>query len=155
MISEKVPGQVKLNGRRINPLSPSSDTRKLRSPKTFVETLPKVQGPGDTTAWKCLRQMRKKVLQSGKQEPPSASSPCSLKNSCSFSSKTPDANTWCKTRMKPMPIARSDAIIALLCCYPLWVSCLSKGFFSGRLITSVKFPQTTQSKSYCLSKGSK
>lgn len=59
-------------------------------PNTGVETLPKVQGPGDTTAWKCLRQTRKKVLQLGSHGRPLASTPLSLANSCSCSWKTPE-----------------------------------------------------------------
>lgn len=54
MMSEKVPGQVKLKGSwrgfRPPPLL-SSLTAKELVPNTGVETLPKVQGPGETTAW--------------------------------------------------------------------------------------------------------
>lgn len=49
-------GQVKLKGNwrglRPPPLL-SSPTAKELVPNTGVETLPKVQGPGETTAWKC------------------------------------------------------------------------------------------------------
>lgn len=86
-------GQVKLKGSwrglRPPPLL-SSRTAKELVPNTGVETLPKVQGPGETTAWKCLRQTRKKVRQPGSQGRPLASTPRSLKNSCSCSWKTPE-----------------------------------------------------------------
>lgn len=49
-----------------------------------------MQGPGETTAWKCLRQTRKKVLQPGSHGRPLASTPRSLANSCSCSWKTPE-----------------------------------------------------------------
>lgn len=68
----------------------SSPTAKELVPNTGVETLPKVQGPGETTAWKCLRQTRKKVLQPGSHGRPLASTPRSLANSCSCSWKTPE-----------------------------------------------------------------
>lgn len=86
-------GQVKLKGNwrglRPPPLL-SSRTAKELVPSTGVETLPKVQGPGETTAWKCLRQTRKKVRQPGSHGRPLASTPRSLANSCSCSWKTPD-----------------------------------------------------------------
>lgn len=68
----------------------SSPTAKELVPSTGVETLPKVQGPGETTAWKCLRQTRKKVRQPGSHGRPLASTPRSLANSCSCSWKTPE-----------------------------------------------------------------
>lgn len=86
-------GQVKLKGSwrglRPPPLL-SSPTAKELVPNTGVETLPKVQRPGETTAWKCLRQTRKKVLQPGSHGRPLASTPRSLANSCSCSWKTPE-----------------------------------------------------------------
>lgn len=66
-------------------------------PNTGVETLPKVQGPGEKVAWKCLRQMRKKVRQPGSQGRPLASTPRSLANSCSRSWKIPEPETRCCT----------------------------------------------------------
>lgn len=93
MMSEKVPGQVKLKGNwrglRPPPLL-SSPTAKELVPNTGVETLPKVQGPGETTAWKCLRQTRKKVRQPDSHGRPLASTPRSLANSCRCSWKTPE-----------------------------------------------------------------
>lgn len=68
----------------------SSLMAKELVPNTGVETLPKVQGPGERTAWKCLRQTRKKVRQPGSHGRPLASTPCSLANSCSCSWKTPE-----------------------------------------------------------------
>lgn len=86
-------GQVKLKGSwrglRPPPLL-SSPTAKELVPSTGVETLPKVQGPGEKTAWKCLRQTRKKVRQPGSHGRPLASTPRSLANSCSCSWKTPE-----------------------------------------------------------------
>lgn len=86
-------GQVKLKGSwrglRPPPLLLSPMAKEL-VPNTGVETLPKVQGPGDKTAWKCLRQTRKKVLQPGSHGRPLASTPRSLANSCSCSWKTPE-----------------------------------------------------------------
>lgn len=86
-------GQVKLKGSwrglRPPPLL-SSPTAKELVPNTGVETLPKVQGPGETTAWKCLRQTRKKVRQPGSHGRPLARTPRSLANSCSCSWKTPE-----------------------------------------------------------------
>lgn len=67
-----------------------SPTAKELVPSTGVETLPKVQGPGETTAWKCLRQTRKKVRQPGSHGRPLASTPRSLANSCSCNWKTPE-----------------------------------------------------------------
>lgn len=85
-------GQVKLKGnwRGLRPPLLSSPTTKELVPNTGVETLPKVQGPGETTAWKCFRQTRKKVRQPGSHGSPLASTPRSLTNSCSCSWKTPE-----------------------------------------------------------------
>lgn len=86
-------GQVKLKGNwrglRPPPLL-SSPTAKELVPNTGVETLPKVQGPGEKTAWKCMRQTRKKVRQPGSHGRPLASTPRSLANSRSCSWKTPE-----------------------------------------------------------------
>lgn len=91
-------GQVKLKGNwrglRPPPLLSSPTTKEL-VPSTGVETLPKVQGPGETTAWKCLRQTRKKVRQPGSQGSPLASTPRWLENSCSCSWKTPEPAARC------------------------------------------------------------
>lgn len=93
-------GQVKLKGSwrglRPPPLL-SSPTAKELVPNTGVETLPKVQGPGETTAWKCLRQTRKKVRQPRSHGSPLASTPRSLANSCSCSWKTPEPAARCCT----------------------------------------------------------
>lgn len=70
-------------------------TLKEFVPRTGVMMLPKVQGPGETTAWKCLRHTRKKVLQCGAQGLPLASDPWLLTNSCSSSWKTPEPATPC------------------------------------------------------------
>lgn len=54
MLSEKVPGQVKLKGSwrglRPPPLFSSLTTKEL-VPSTGVEMLPKVQGPSEKVAW--------------------------------------------------------------------------------------------------------
>lgn len=98
MLSEKVPGQVKLKGNcrglRPLPLFLSLTTKEL-VPNTGVETLPKVQGPSEKVAWKCLRQMRKKVRQPGSQDCPLASIPRWLTNSCSRSWKMPEPAARC------------------------------------------------------------
>lgn len=77
-------GQVKLKGNwrglRPPPLLSSAMAKEL-VPNTGVETLPKVQGPGEKTVWKCFRQTRKKVLQPGSHRSPLASTPRSLTNS--------------------------------------------------------------------------
>lgn len=100
MLSEKVPGQVKLKGNcrglRPLPLFLSLTTKEL-VPNTGVETLPKVQGPSEKVAWKCLRQMRKKVRQPGSQDCPLASIPRWLTNSCSRSWKMPEPAARCCT----------------------------------------------------------
>lgn len=64
-------------------------------PRIGVMMLPKVQEPGETTAWKCFRQTRKKVRQCGEQGLPLASDPWLFTNSCSSSWKTPEPDTLC------------------------------------------------------------
>lgn len=75
----------------------SSLTTKELVPNTGVEMLPKVQGPSEKVAWKCLRQTRKNVRQPGSQGRPLASIPRSLANSCSRSWKMPEPAAGCCT----------------------------------------------------------
>lgn len=113
MMSEKVPGQVKLKGNwrglRPPPLL-SSPTAKELVPNTGVETLPKVQGPGETTAWKCLRQTRKKVRQPDSHGRPLASTPRSLANSCRCSWKTPEPVARCCQSATSNSSAQTEAL---------------------------------------------
>lgn len=97
-------GHVKLKGSLMG-LSNRSVSRMLKelTPSTGVMMLPKVQEPGDTTAWKCLRQTRKKVRQCGAQGSPLASAPRLLTNSCSFSWKTPEPDALCTKEHNTAP----------------------------------------------------
>lgn len=96
MINEKVPGQVKLKGNLMGLPNPSvARMVKLLVPRTGVMMLPKVQVPGEMTAWKCFRHTLKKVLQPSAQRSPLARTPGPFTNSLSSSWKTPEPETLC------------------------------------------------------------